>query len=132
MVLATAAFGNEVEDRTLSYLVLKPVRRSLIVLPKLLASIVVGGMVVVASGVVATLLGASDVGAVIVVLDGSAKAALAVGVALLAGAVTYAAIFTWAGLISSRAIAFALVLRAEHDSAGLRGYRESDEQSGQH
>ena len=109
MVLATAAFGNEVEDRTLSYLVLKPVRRSLIVLPKLLASIVVGGMVVVASGVVATLLGASDIGAVIVVLDGSAQAALAVGVALLAGAVTYAAIFTWAGLISSRAIAFALV-----------------------
>ncbi|MEE8346380.1 MAG: ABC transporter permease subunit, partial [Dehalococcoidia bacterium] len=43
MALATAAFGNEREDRTLSYLVLKPVRRSLIVLPKLLASIIVGG-----------------------------------------------------------------------------------------
>ena len=40
MVLATTAFGNELDDRTLSYLVLKPVPRSLIVLPKLLASII--------------------------------------------------------------------------------------------
>ena len=109
MVLATAAFGNEVEDRTLSYLVLKPVRRSFIVLPKLLASIVVGGLVLIASGVVATLLGASSIGAVLVVLDGNVQAALAVVVALFAGVVTYTAIFTWAGLISSRAIAFALV-----------------------
>ena len=109
MVLATSSFGNEVEDRTLSYLVLKPVRRSLIVLPKLLASIVVGGLVLIASGVVATLLGASSLGAAIVVLDGNVQAALALVVALSAGVVTYAAIFTWAGVISSRAIAFALV-----------------------
>jgi ABC-2 type transport system permease protein len=109
MVLATASFGNEVEDRTLSYLVLKPVRRSLIALPKLLASIVLGGLVLIASGVVATLLGASSIGAVLLVLDGNVQAALAVGVALLVGVITYAAIFTWAGLISSRAIAFALI-----------------------
>ena len=109
MVLATSSFGNEVEDRTLSYLVLKPVRRSLIVLPKLLASIVVGGLVLIASGVVATLLGASSFGAVLLVLDGNAQAAFAVVVALFAGVVTYTAIFTWAGLMSSRAIAFALI-----------------------
>ena len=109
MVLATASFGNELEDRTLSYLVLKPVRRSLIVLPKLLASIVVGGLVLIASGVVATLLGGSSFGAALVVLDGNLQATLAVGVALLVGVVTYAAIFTWAGLVTTRAIAFALV-----------------------
>jgi ABC-2 type transport system permease protein len=109
MVLATSTFGNEVEDRTLSYLVLKPIRRSLIVLPKLLASIVVGGLVLIASGVVATLLGASSMGAVLVVLDGNVKAVLALAIALFAGVVAYTAIFTWAGLMSSRAIAFALV-----------------------
>lgn len=110
MVLATSAFGNEMEDRTLSYLVLKPVQRSLIVLPKLLASIVVGGLVLIASGVIATLLGASSIiGTPVLVLDSSIQAALAVGVALFAGVVTYAAIFTWAGLVSTRAIAFALV-----------------------
>ena len=37
MVLATAALGNEMEDRTLSYLVLKPIARWRIALPKLLA-----------------------------------------------------------------------------------------------
>ncbi len=98
MALATAAFGNERDDRTLSYLVLKPVRRSLIVLPKLLATIAVGGPLLIASGVIVTLLGV-----------GGGQAALAVGVALFAGTVTYATIFTWAGLISARALGFALV-----------------------
>ena len=109
MVLATAAFGNEVEDRTLSYLVLKPVPRSLIVLPKLLASIIVVGPLLIASGVAATLLGASGVGAPLLVLDGDLQVAIALGVALFAGVVTYAAIFTWAGLFSTRALAFALI-----------------------
>ncbi len=99
MVLATAGFGNELEDRTLSYLVLKPISRSWIVLPKLLASIVVGGPLVIASGVLATLVG----------LKGDGQAAAAVGVGLFAGIVTYAAIFTWAGLISTRALGFALI-----------------------
>ena len=99
MALATAAFGHEREDRTLSYLVLKPVPRWVIVLPKLLASIVVGGLLVIASGVAATL----------VLLDGDAQAAAAVGLALSAGVIGYAAIFTWGGLISSSALAFGLV-----------------------
>ena len=109
MVLATTAFGNELDDRTLSYLVLKPVPRSLIVLPKLLASIIVGGPMLIASGVVATLLGASSVGAIIVVVDSEFQAAAAVGLAVFAGVVTYTAIFTWAGLVSTRALAFALI-----------------------
>ena len=109
MVLATASFGNELEDRTLSFLVLKPLPRSLIVLPKLLAAVVVGGPLLIASGVAATLLGASSLGAVLLVTDGGGRAALAVGVAVLAGVVAYAAIFTWAGLMSTRALAFALV-----------------------
>ena len=39
LLLATAAFGNEVGDRTLVYLVTKPIARWRIVAPKLLASI---------------------------------------------------------------------------------------------
>ena len=109
MVLATASFGNEMEDRTLSYLVLRPVRRSLIVLPKLLAPIIVGGPVLVVSGIVATLLGGSSLGVVIVVLHGDGQAALAVGTAVLASVVAYAAIFTWAGLMTTRALAFGLI-----------------------
>ena len=100
MALAIAAFGNELEDRTLGYLVLKPIRRSLIVLPKLLASFALGGPLMIASGVVATLL----------LLDADVQAAVAVGVALFAGVVAYTAIFAWAGLMmSTRALGFALI-----------------------
>ena len=99
MALATAAFGNELEDGTLSNLLLKPLPRWRIALPKLLASVVICGPLVVASGVTATLVG----------FDVDFGAALAVGVALLLGVVAYAAIFTWAGLITSRALAFALI-----------------------
>ncbi len=98
MALATSAFGNEIEDHTLSYLVLKPVPRSLIVLPKMLASIAVGGPLLIVSGVAATL-----------VIGGGGQAALAVGTALLVGVVAYAAIFTWAGLVTSHALGFALI-----------------------
>lgn len=108
MVLSTGSFGNELEDRTLSYLVLKPIPRSHIVLPKLLASIAVGGPLIIASGVAATLLGASGFGARLVELQGGFQAATAVGVALFAGVVTYATIFTWVGLVSTRALSFAL------------------------
>ena len=109
MVLATATFGNELEDRTLSYLALKPLPRTLIVLPKLLSAIVVGGPLLIISGVVATFLGGGGFGAVLLVVESDFQAALAVGLALLAGVVTYAAIFTWAGLMSTRALAFALI-----------------------
>ena len=109
MVQATAAFGNELEDRTLGYLVMKPVSRMRIVMPKLLASIVVSAPVLIVSGVGATLLAASGLGAALVVLDGDARATIAVAVALLAGAFTYSAIFTWAGLLTTRALAFGLI-----------------------
>ena len=109
MVLATAALGNEVEDRTLSYLVLKPIPRWQIVLPKLLAVIAVGGPVLVAGGVIATVLGASDLGAVIVPFDSRLQATFAVGLALFAGVVAYSSLFVWAGLMTNRALAFGLM-----------------------
>src|SRR4051812_28688070 len=41
LVLATATFGDEIEDRTLPYLVLKPVSRLKIVFEKMMASVIV-------------------------------------------------------------------------------------------
>ena len=99
MALATAAFGNELDDRTLSYLVLKPVARWRIVLPKLLAVVAIAAPLLVASGVLAALLGPG----------GTARGAAAVGVALFAGVLAYGAIFTWLGLLTSRGLGFALV-----------------------
>lgn len=99
MTLATSAFGNEVEDRTLSYLVLKPLPRRYIVLPKMMASLAVAGPPLIVSGLVV----------VVVALEGRLGMALAVGAGLGAGAVAYSAIFTWAGLVTSHALGFALV-----------------------
>ena len=98
MTVASAAFGNELEDRTLYYLVLKPVSRVHIALAKLAATFALTAPVVVASGVVATALVGADAGAV-----------FTVGIALLAGVAAYASIFTWAGLITPRALSYGLV-----------------------
>jgi ABC-2 type transport system permease protein len=99
LLLATSAFGNELADRTLGYLVLKPLPRWQIVAPKLLAALVVGGLPVAASGLAAVLL----------IEGGDVRGAVATGIGLLVGAAAYAAVFTWAGLASRHAIIFGLV-----------------------
>lgn len=109
LVLATTAFGNEVEDHTLNYLVLKPISRYKIVLAKLLATLVIGCPLVVISGVAVILIGDGGMGAKLVVLDSTPQAVAAVGIALFLGSVTYSAVFTWAGLMSTNAMYYALV-----------------------
>lgn len=99
MALATAAFGDEVDDRTLNYLTLKPVPRYQIVVPKFLASVIIASPVLIISSMLAVTIG----------LGGGIQPLLAVAIALFAGVVAYASVFTWAGLISSRALAFGLV-----------------------
>ena len=99
MALATAAFGDEVDDRTLNYLTLKPVPRYQIVVPKFLASVIVASPILIISSMLAVAIG----------LGGGLQPLLAVALSLFAGVVAYASVFTWAGLISSRALAFGLV-----------------------
>ena len=99
IALATAAFGNEIEDKTLSYVFLKPVARWRIAIPKFLASVVIAAPLAVVSGAVATYIG----------LDGDLRTTMAVSLALLVGVITYASVFTWAGLITTRALPFAIV-----------------------
>ena len=99
IALATAAFGNEIEDKTLSYVFLKPVARWRIAIPKFLASVVIAAPLAVVSGAVATYIG----------LDGDLRTTMAVALALLVGVITYASVFTWAGLITTRALPFAIV-----------------------
>ncbi len=99
IALATAAFGNEIEDKTLSYVFLKPVARWRIAVPKFFASVIIAAPLAVTSGALATYIGT----------DGDARATIAVSVALLAGVITYASVFTWAGLITTRALPFAIV-----------------------
>ena len=99
LLFATSAFGDEVGDRTLVYLALKPLPRWRIVAPKLLASILAGGVPVALSGLMA----------VAVIREGDPGGALATGAGLLAGAAAYAAVFTWAGLATRHALVIGLV-----------------------
>ncbi len=99
MALATSAFGDEIDDRTLSNLVLKPLARWRIVAPKLMASIIVSGPLIIAGGVGATAIG----------VEAGVQPALAVAAALAVGVLAYASIFTWAGLMTTQALGFALV-----------------------
>src|SRR4051794_15823182 len=99
LLFGTSAFGNEVGDRTLVYLALKPLPRWQIVAPKLAASVLVGGVPVALSGLLA----------VAVIRGGDAGGALATGVGLLVGATAYAAVFTWAGLATRHALVVGLM-----------------------
>ncbi len=87
MTLATPAFGHELEDHTLGYLLLNPIPRWWIALAKFLATVLVGGPLLIASGVATILLGLG--------LDW--RSAATVAASLLVGVVTYSAIFTWVG-----------------------------------
>jgi ABC-2 type transport system permease protein len=99
LLFGTSAFGNEVGDRTLVYLALKPLPRWRIVAPKLLGAVILGGVPVALSGVAA----------VLVIREGDPGGALATGLGLLIGAAAYAALFTWAGLATRHALILGLV-----------------------
>ena len=109
LVLATALFGNEVEDQTLNYLTLRPVPRYQIVVAKLAAALAIGLPLIVLSGVIAAWLGAGTIGSKIVLFDSTPRAIAAIGLALFLGSVAYTSLFTWAGLMSTRALPYALV-----------------------
>jgi ABC-2 type transport system permease protein len=99
LLFGTSAFGNELGDRTLVYLMLKPLPRWRIGVPKVLACMLVGGVPAAISGAVA----------VAVIENGGARGAIATGLGLVVGALAYAAIFTWAGLATRHALIFGLV-----------------------
>ena len=99
MTLATASFGNEVEDRTLAYLALNPVSRWSIVLSKMLAPVAIAGPVLAVSGMLVAG----------VWLEGDVRTVAAGGVGILAGVAAYSAIFTWLGLTVGHPLGFALV-----------------------
>ena len=96
---STTVFGNDLEDRTLSFIIMTPAARWKIALSKLAAPILIGAPLIVVSAAATIYIG----------MDGDANSVLAVCVGLLIGVVAYASVFTWAGLITTRALAFAIV-----------------------
>ena len=98
LLLSTATLGDEVEDQTLVYLVLKPIARWRIVLPKLLATVLGVAVPVAISGIISSLL----------ITDGDLATSLVTAAGVTVGAAAYCTVFTWGGLVSRQAIIFGL------------------------
>jgi ABC-2 type transport system permease protein len=103
LVLATAALGDEIEDRTLPFLILKPIARLRIVLEKLIGSVLISGPIAVAGLAITYYLVLRDAPGEHLRLLGAAVAATA------AGTIAYSAIFMLVSTLISRALVAALV-----------------------
>ena len=99
LAIAAPAFANEIEDKTLANLVLAPLARGRIALPKLLATITVATPFMAASAFATSY----------VAFLGDMSATIAVTVAVIAGVAMYAAAFVWLGLLTTQAIGVGLV-----------------------
>ena len=99
LAIASAAFSNEIEDRTLANLTLSPLPRWKIALPKLLAAITVAAPLVVVSAFVTAQ----------VAFLGDARATAAVTAGALVEVALYASAFVWLGLVSTQAIGIGLL-----------------------
>lgn len=99
LAIAGAAFGNEVEDRTLANLTLAPIPRWRIALPKLLATITVAGPFIAASALLTAH----------VAFLGDTRATVAVTLSAIAGVAMYGSVFVWLGLVSTQAVGIGLL-----------------------
>ena len=99
LAIGAAAFGNEREDRTLANLVLAPLGRWQIVVPKLLAVLTVGlPFVALSAAATAHVAFLSD-----------PRATLAVTVSAIVGVALYSVAFLWLGLVTTQAIGVGLL-----------------------
>ena len=99
LAIGAPAFANEIEDRTLANLVLSPLPRWQIVLPKLLATLTLTVPFVLVS---ALLTGH-------IAFLGDPKATLALAASAVLGVALYASAFTWLGLVTTQAIGVGLL-----------------------
>jgi ABC-2 type transport system permease protein len=99
LAIAAAAFANELEDRTLANLVLSPIARWKIAVPKLLATITIA----------APFMAASAFATGYVAFLGDMRATLAITASAVLGVAMYASAFVWLGLVTTQAIGVGLL-----------------------
>lgn len=98
LILATGALGDELEDRTITYLALKPVSRLRIVIEKY-AAVVIGSSACLIAGMIGTWLLAARGD-----LADSADLVVTLMVAIIAGVLAYGSVFLFVSLIVPRAL----------------------------
>ena len=97
--IASVAFSNEIEDRTLANLTLSPIPRWKIVAPKLAGAVAVATPFILGSALATSALAYNR--------DGTAI--LAVTLAVFVGLLAYASAFVWLGLVTKQAIGVGLL-----------------------
>lgn len=112
LILATNALGNEIADRTLVYIVLKPVARSRLIVEKFIASALVTALAF-AIGLVATWVVASGG-------SGSGRMLGALLAGTLAGVAAYGALFLLVSLLVPRALLVGIIYVLIWESALAR------------
>ena len=99
LAIASPAFANEIEDRTLANLTLSPIPRWQIAVPKLFGAISVSGPFIAISAFMTSHIAfASDT-----------RATLAVSASALIGVALYSSAFVWLGLMTTQAIGVGLL-----------------------
>jgi ABC-2 type transport system permease protein len=98
LVFGASAFGDLIEDHTLVYIWLRPIRRIVIVMAALLAAV----------SVVAPLSWLTGVGSALLI-DSSSELILATTAATVIGAIAYCSLFLFLGYISKRPLLWGLV-----------------------
>jgi ABC-2 type transport system permease protein len=101
LVLGGGALGNEAEDGTITYLVMKPIPRWGIVAAKLLAALVIVAALVTTSVLVTTLIVSRE--------PDLLRLGLAFAAGAAAGAVGYTTFFLFLGLITRHTLVFGLL-----------------------
>lgn len=101
LVFGTTAFGGEVDDGTLLYLLVKPLQRWQVLASKLVVSIVSTLAVVIPAILLPWLVLSGP--------DVSARAATAYLVGAAAGTLLYCSLFLWLGLTNKRALVIGLL-----------------------
>ena len=99
VAIASVAFANEVEDRTLANLTLTPIPRWQIVLPKLFAAVSVAGPFIVGSAFLTSF----------IAFNHDMTATFAVTLSTFVGLLMYSALFLWLGLVTKQAIGVGLL-----------------------
>jgi ABC-2 type transport system permease protein len=102
LVFGTTAFGAEIDDGTVVYLLAKPIRRSTVVLTKWVVAAAVAASLSASATLLAGLLGRADTPAGMEISIGYA-------VAVAVGSIVYVAAFVALSLLTSRALIIGLV-----------------------
>ena len=100
LIVAAPVFADEIEDRTLTNLMLSPIARWQISIPKMLAAVFIVAIPLAITTFVSVLL---------VIQDDAYSAAIVGAFGILIGSIAFVSLFAFVGTLTTRAVVFGIV-----------------------